>query len=72
MHTMTVAIDMNTPKYVLNSRLAWVLHPKDYLKTANANYEGYGIYMFGGLDGKTGKATDDLYLIRPVFEENLK
>jgi hypothetical protein len=65
MHTMTVALDINTPRYVQNSRLAWVLSPKEYLKTASSNYEGYGIYMFGGLDGKTGKASDDLYLIQP-------
>lgn len=34
--------------------------------------EAYGIYLFGGIDDLTGKATDDLFRLRPQTHENLK
>lgn len=67
MHTLTTVMDSSTPRMILYSRLSWVQEPKDYLGKED---EAFGVYLFGGIDDLTGKATNELFRLRPSIVEN--
>lgn len=67
MHTLTTVLDSSTPRMILNSRLSWVQEPKEYLGKED---EAFGVYSFGGIDDLTGKATNELFRLRPLTHEN--
>jgi hypothetical protein len=69
---MTTVLDSSTPRLILNSRLAWVQEPREYLSADCSKDEVFGIYSFGGIDDTTGKCTNDLFLLQPLTHENMK
>ncbi len=54
---------------ILSSRLSWVQEPKEYL---GKDDEAFGVYSFGGIDDLTGRATNELFRLRPLTHENQK